>query len=84
MVEYFTKNDVTARDCVAGDNHTGVITTEDELYVFGNNNEYQLGPSDDDEILTPTKLKMEGSIMKVAMRDEHTALILDTSSNHVF
>merc|ERR1712173_371157 len=43
MVEYFRKNCITARDCVAGESNTGVITTEDELYVFGDNGKYQLG-----------------------------------------
>merc|ERR1712173_286331 len=52
MVEYFTKNAITARDCVAGAYHTGVITTEDELYVFGGNDSYQLGLGDKKKILT--------------------------------
>merc|ERR1712039_1076975 len=55
LVEYFVENHIKAKECVAGGGQSGVITEEDELYVFGQNNKHQLGLGDTNFRLTPTK-----------------------------
>lgn len=76
MVEYLAENDIRARECDAGYARTAIITRQNELFLFGRNDDGQCGlekqegfeqkediATDEICILTPTKLSLHGNII---------------------
>ena len=76
-IEYFIQNNIKAKECAAGYFHSGVISEDGELFVFGRNEKYQLGVDDTNATLGPVKLKLFGNVhaKKLSMGRDHTALI---------
>merc|ERR1712228_165265 len=69
QIKFFVDNDIKARECIAGSRHSGIISKDNELYLFGK----QL------RSISKLQLSENGIIEKVAMGNDYTAVIV---SNH--
>ena len=65
-----------------GEFHTGFITKEKYLYMFGKNTFGQLGISNNIAISKPVKVNLDKKIIKLALGGEHTLALTD--SNEIF
>ena len=74
---YFTARKIKAKECEASCNQSCVISQSGDLYVFGENDSYQLGFEDMKNWKIPTKhsLPKSVSVKKVSMGSEHAAFI---------
>ena len=56
LIEYFNDNDIKIKQISCGDLHCACISTNKELFTFGNGNYGKLGHCNFDHVLTPTKV----------------------------
>ena len=75
QVDFFNERNIKIISCKGGSNHSGVITSNGELYMFGNGTDFQLGQgsSSSTQKSEPTKVKLFDniSIAKVSLGDKN-------------
>merc|ERR1712228_150009 len=70
---FLANKGIRARECFAGSQNSMIISDEGQLYVFGANDEHQLGVND---VYLPTLLRLpEFKVKKVSRASNHTAII---------
>ena len=80
QVDFFNDKNIKIISCKGGSNHSAVITSLGELYMFGNGTDFQLGQGSGGSSAqksTPTKVKLFNgiSIAKVTLGDKYTIAI---------
>lgn len=77
-IEFFIENGIKVKECFAGFKHSGILSDDNELYVFGQYNEKKKRYP-----FKPTKVELSQNMIveKVSMGYTYTAMIVGVSNN---
>merc|ERR1712228_26581 len=72
-IEFFINNQIKAKKCLAGYGHSGVISEENDLYIFG-----KTGTTDEMTMSTPTKVALSEhmTVKQAGMGVNYTAILI--------
>ena len=62
-------------DISCGDNYSGVVTENGDVYTWGFGNEGQLGHGDKSDQFLPRKIQLSHKISNISCGGAHTALL---------
>ena len=76
-IEYFASNNIKAIECAAGGHQSCVVSEDESLYVFGNNEDYQLGLKEKRSYFMPQKFPLQPNVhmKQISMGNHFTAMI---------